>query len=78
MYLSLSLSLPFSLCTTHFIILHDEPTHHTHHTRQQHSGDSWIECREVASGRTLFYHATTLQIAFDAKPGAGGALTRTR
>ena len=54
------------------------PTHHTPtHTRPQHSGDQWIECREVASGRTLFYHATSLQIAFDAKPGAGGVLTRT-
>jgi hypothetical protein len=66
-----------------FIILHQHrPPHSTHHPHTypfdtQHSGDSWIECREVASGRTLFYHATTMQIAFDAKPGAGGVVTRT-
>lgn len=32
------------------------------------AGDQWIECREVNSGRTVFYHSSTLQVAFDTKP----------
>jgi hypothetical protein len=39
----------------------------------QQSDDPWIECREVSSGRTLFYHSSSMQIVFDAKPGSAAA-----
>jgi hypothetical protein len=28
----------------------------------------WVECREVKSGKTLYYHRETLEIAFGVKP----------
>ena len=31
-------------------------------------GDDWIECREVLSGRVLYYHVRTMQIVFDTLP----------
>lgn len=32
--------------------------------------DPWVECREVVSGRTLFYHRVTKEVVFDVSPSA--------